>query len=44
MADYTYEDILFCDKYREVILREYQRELALIKQMIEITEEAVRNQ
>ena len=37
-----YEDILFRDKYREVILCEYQRELVLIRQMIETVEEAVR--
>lgn len=34
-------DNIFRDKYREVILCEYQHELALIKQMIEIVEEAV---
>lgn len=35
------KDTLFRNEYREVILCEYQRELALIKQMIEIVEEAV---
>ena len=44
MKSGTYDSFLFRDKYREVILCEYQRELVLIKQMIEITDEAVRNQ
>lgn len=35
------KDTLFRNEYRERILCEYQRELALIKQMIEIVEEAV---
>lgn len=38
------KDTLFRDKYRELILCEYQQELVLIKQMIEIVEEAVRVQ
>lgn len=42
MAFKVYEDILFRDKNREVILCEYQRELVLIRQMIETVEEAVR--
>lgn len=37
-------DNLFHDKYREAILCEYQRELELIKQMIEIAEEATNEQ
>lgn len=37
----NYEN-LFRNKYQETILCEYQRELALVKQMIETAEEAVR--
>lgn len=35
-------DNLFHDKYREVILCEFQQELALVRQLIEIAEEGVR--
>lgn len=43
MASNAYEDTLFHDKYREVILCEFQRELALVRQLIEIAEEGVRS-
>lgn len=35
-------DNLFHDKYREVILCEFQQELALVRQLIEIAEEGVK--
>ena len=37
-------DKIFSDQYRSTILFEYQRELVLIKQMIELVEEAVHAQ
>ena len=43
MASNAYEDTLFHDKYREVILCEFQQELALVRQLIEIAEECVRS-
>ena len=43
MESHENDGALFRDKYREVILCEYQRELSLIKQMIDMTEKAVRN-
>lgn len=43
MVSNTHEDTLFHDKYREVILCEFQQELALVRQLIEIAEEGVRS-
>ena len=43
MASNTREDTLFHDKYREVILCEFQHELALVRRLIELVDEGVRS-
>ena len=44
MKDWIYKDFLFCDDYRAVTLCEYQREIALLKRLIELAENAVNKQ